>query len=323
MGSLVNYVLRRVLFAIPVFLAVSILTFFATNGVANPYDIVRFGIHNPSAAQLDALKAYFHYDDPVYVRYFLWLSQFLQGDMGKSLYTGTVASNILPWIATTLELQVPALLLSLAIGIPIGVYSAKHQYSKTDLGVSTAAIFGYSTPTFWLGIIAIIIFSADLHWLPSAGAVSGYPPYWWGNIYLDSLAHAILPLSVLTFVSLATIVRLVRANMLDILRQDFVLAARASGLSEWTVTYKHALKNAITPIVTVVGLGFGVLLAGAPALETTFSWPGLGYEYVLAVGKLDLPLVQGLTMIIAVMVLGANVFTDLAYALLDPRVRLG
>jgi ABC-type dipeptide/oligopeptide/nickel transport system permease component len=121
---------------------------------------------------------------------------------------------------------------------------------------------------------------------------------------------------------LATIVRLVRASMLDILRQDFITAARAGGVSDFKVTYKHALKNAITPIITVVGLGFGVLLAGAPGLETTFSWPGLGYQFVQAVGKYDLPLVQGLTIIIAVMVLVANIITDMAYAYLDPRVRL-
>jgi peptide/nickel transport system permease protein len=189
--------------------------------------------------------------------------------------------------------------------------------------VTTTAIFGVSMPTFWLGIMAIIVFSLDLRWLPSSGALSGYPPYWWGSIQLDALAHAILPLTVLTLVSLAAIVRLVRANMLDTMRQDFVLAARASGLSEWKVTYKHALKNAITPVITVVGLSFGVLLAGAPALETTFGWPGLGYEFVTAVGKLDLPLVQGITIVIAIMVLVANIITDLIYALLDPRVRLG
>ncbi len=322
MAGFVTYVIRRILFAIPVFLAVSIITFLTMNAVGNPTDIVRIGLRNPTAAQLAAICSYFHCHDPVFERYFYWLADFLQGKLGRSLYSGTVAGSVGPWILTTLELQIPALLLSLAIGIPVGVHSAKHQYSKRDLVVTTTAIFGVSTPTFWLGIIAIIVFSADLHWLPSAGAVSGYPPYIGGSIYVDFLAHAILPLLVLTFVSLATIVRLIRASMLDTLRQDFILAARASGISEWRVTYRHALKNAVTPIITVVGLSFGTLLAGAPALETTFSWPGLGYEFVTAVGKYDLPVVQGLTMIIAIMVLVANVGTDLVYALLDPRVRL-
>ncbi len=322
MAGLATYVIRRILFAIPVFLAVSIITFLAMNAVGNPSDIVRIGLRNPSAAQLAAICAYFHCNDPGYVRYFYWLGDFLQGNFGVSLYGGSVVGHVGPWILTTLELQIPALLLSLAIGIPIGIYSAKHQYSKGDIAITSTAIFGVSTPTFWLGILAIIVFAGDLRILPPSGAVSSYPPYIGGSIYIDYLVHAIMPLMVLTFVSLAAIVRLTRANMLDTLRQDFILAARASGISERRVTWRHALKNAITPIVTIVGLGFGSLLAGAPALETTFSWPGLGYEFVVAVGKYDLPVVQGLTMIIAIMVLAANVITDLAYAFLDPRVRL-
>ncbi len=322
MAGLLSYLLRRILFAIPVFVTVSIITFLATNASGNPVDIVRLGIKNPTPAQIAALNAYFHVGEPIFTRYFLWLSDFLHGNLGVSLYSGTVASKILPWVGTTLELQIPALLLSLGIGIPLGIFSAKRQYSKSDVAVTTTAIFGISMPTFWLGIMAIIVFSLDLHWLPSFGAISAYPPYWWGSVPLDQLAHIILPLSVLTLVSLATYVRLIRANMLDALRQDYVLGARASGLSDFNVTYKHALKNAVTPVVTIVGLTFGSLLAGAPALETTFSWPGLGYEFVGAAQSLDLPVVQAITMIITIMVLVATIGLDLVYALLDPRVRI-
>ena len=322
MGSLLNYVIRRALFAIPVFLAVSILTFLITNAAGNPVDIVRLGIRSPTAAQLEQIRVFFHVNEPIYIRYFYWLGDFLRGNMGQSLYTGSVAAKIIPWIGTTLELQIPALLLALGIGIPIGVYSAKHQYSKGDYAITTTAIFGISMPTFWVGIMGIIVFSYYLKWLPAYGAYSSYPPYWWGNPPLDALAHVILPLSVLTLVSIATITRLTRVNMLEVLRQDYVLAGRASGLSEFKVTYKHALKNAITPVVTVVGLSFGTLLAGAPALETTFSWPGLGFAFVTAATKLDLPTVQGIIMIITIMVLIANIITDLAYAFLDPRVRI-
>ena len=139
---------------------------------------------------------------------------------------------------------------------------------------------------------------------------------------LDHVAHLILPVAVLTYVSLATIVRLVRANMLEVLRQDYILAARASGLSERTVTYRYALRNAISPVVTILGLSFGAALSGAPATETTFSWPGLGLAFVQAALTLDIPLVQGITIVITLMVLVANLFTDLAYAVLDPRVRI-
>ncbi len=322
MAGLLSYLLRRILFAIPVFLTVSIITFLVTNASGNPVDIVRLGIKNATPAQIAALNAYFHVGEPVYTRYFLWLSDFLHGNLGSSLYSGTVASKILPWTGTTLELQIPALILSLGVGIPLGVFSAKRQYSKSDVAVTTAAIFGISMPTFWLGIMMIIVFSLDLHLLPSFGAVSAFPPYWWGNKSLDKLAHVILPLFVLTFVSLATYVRLIRANMLEALRQDYVLGAKASGLSDFNVTYKHALKNAVTPVITVVALTFGSVLAGAPALETTFSWPGLGYEFVVAATSLDLPVVQAITMIITIMVLVANVGLDLVYALLDPRVRI-
>ncbi len=322
MGGLLNYIIRRLLFAIPVFLAVSIITYLITNAAGDPVQIVKFGIRNITPAQLAQLKAYFHEGEPVYIRYFYWLSDLLQGNFGQSLYTGSVISLIIPRILTTLELQIPALLLALGIGIPVGIYSAKHQYTKGDYAITTTAIFGISMPTFWIGIMGIIIFSYYLGWFPAFGAYSSYPPYWWGSPFLDAVAHLILPLAVLTLVSIATITRLMRANMLEVLRQDYVLAARASGLSDWKVTYKHAMKNAITPIVTIVGLSFGVFLAGAPALETTFSWPGLGYAFVFAATRLDLPTVLGITMIITVMVLIANIVTDLAYAFLDPRVRI-
>jgi peptide/nickel transport system permease protein len=322
MGSLLNYVVRRILFAIPVFLTVSVITFIITNAAGDPLKLVELGIKNLQPSQVAYLKAYFHLNEPVYIRYFIWLGDFIQGNWGTSLYSGTVNSLVSPWIWTTLELQIPALLLSLAIGVPVGIYSAKRQYSKADVAVTTTAIFGVSMPTFWIGIMLIILFALDLHWLPAFGALSIGGAYIGGNIITDALAHAILPLSVLTLVSLAAIVRLTRANMLETLRQDFILAARASGVPESRVTYRHALKNAITPVITVVGLGFGVLLAGAPGLETTFSWPGLGYEFVIAANKLDLPVIQALVMIITIMVLVANIATDLAYAYLDPRVRL-
>jgi len=322
MASILSYIIRRILFAIPVFLVVSVITFIMTNAVMNPIAIVRLGIKNATPAMIAQLQVYFHLNEPVYIRYFYWLFDFVQGNWGRSLYTGTVSAKVVPWIWTTLELQIPALLLSLAIGIPVGIYSAKRQYSKSDVAVTTTAIFGVSMPTFWLGIMLIILFSLDLHLLPAFGALSISPPYIGGSVITDAIVHAILPIAVLTFVSLAAIVRLVRANMLDALRQDYVLAARASGVPESRVTYRHALKNAITPVVTVVGLSFGTFLAGAPALETTFSWPGLGYEFVQAAGNLDLPIIQAITMVITIMVLVANIGTDLVYAYMDPRVRL-
>ncbi|MGA3109348.1 MAG: ABC transporter permease [Candidatus Bathyarchaeia archaeon] len=321
MASLIRYVLRRLLFMIPVFLGVAILTFGVGNAAGNPIDLIRAGLRNPNPAVLKALTAYYHLDRPIWERFLYWLWDLLHGNLGVSISGRPVISQIGPWTFTTLELQILSLILAIVIGIPVGVYSSKHQYSKADYAITTTAIFGFSMPTFWLGIMLIVIFSLDLGWLPSSGAAS-VSNLWWGNNFLDWLAHLILPTAVLTYVSLATIVRLVRANMLETMRQDYILAARASGLSERTVTYRYALRNAISPVVTIIGLGFGAAMAGAPALETTFSWPGLGYAFTQAALTLDIPLVEGITIVITVMVLIANLITDFVYAVIDPRVTI-
>lgn len=316
-----RYLIRRLLFMIPVFLGVSILTFAVGNAAGDPINLIRIGLKNPSPSVLEALRRYYHLDQPVHMRFLNWLWNLLHGDLGTSVTGRSVADQIGAWALTTLELQVISLLLAIGIGIPIGVLSAKRQYSRLDYAVTTIAIFGYSMPTFWLGIMLIIVFSLNLGWLPSSGA-KGLTFFWWGDPVLDHVAHLILPVFVLTYVSLATIVRLVRSNMLEVLKQDYILAARSSGLSERTVTYRYALRNAITPLVTIVALSFGAALAGAPATETAFSWPGLGFAFARAALILDIPLVQGITIVITVMILVANLIMDLAYALLDPRVRV-
>jgi ABC-type dipeptide/oligopeptide/nickel transport system permease component len=321
LASALRYVVRRLLFMIPVFLGVAILTYAVGNAAGDPINLIRIGLRYPSPQVLAALRAYYHLDRPVYERFLLWLWQLLQGNLGVSISGRPVNQQIGGWALTTLELQITSLLLAVAIGIPVGIYSAKHQYSRSDYVITSTAIFGYSMPVFWLGIMLIIIFSFNLGWLPSSGA-AGISFVWWGNPLLDHLAHLILPVTVLTYVTLATIVRLVRANMLEVLRQDYILAARSSGLSERTVTYRYALRNAITPVVTVIGLSFGAALGGAPATETTFSWPGLGYAFAQAALNLDIPLVQGITVVITIMVLIANLIMDFAYAMLDPRVRI-
>ncbi len=322
MAGITTYVIRRLLFMIPVFLGVSILTFAISNAAGDPISLIRQGLKSAPPEVLDALRAYYHVDQPVYVRYLYWLWDLLHLDLGTSLSGTPVIERIGPWVLPTLELQVPALLLAVAIGIPLGIYSAQHQYSKRDVTVTTFALFGYSMPTFWLGLMMIIVFSLYLGWVPSSGA-AGVSRIWWGGVIQDRIAHLIMPLLVLTYVELATFVRLMRGNMLQVLREDYVLSARASGLSERTVLYKHAMRNAITPIVTIVGLSFGSSLAGAPALETTFSWPGLGYLFTQVTFGLDIPMIVGITIVITIMLMLANLITDLVYGLIDPRVRLG
>ena len=316
-----RYLVRRLLFMIPVFLGVSILTFAVGNAAGDPISLIRIGLRNPSPVVLEALRHYYHLDQPVHIRFLLWLWNLMHGDLGISITGRSVGTQIGAWALTTLELQLLALFFAVVIGVPVGVLSAKRQYSRLDYAVTTIAIFGYSMPTFWLGIMLIIVFSFTLGWLPSSG-VAGVNYLWGGNPILDHLAHLALPVFVLTYVELATFVRLVRSNMLEVLRQDYILAARSSGLSERTVTYRYALRNAITPVVTIVALTFGSALGGAPATETAFSWPGLGYAFAQAALVLDIPLVQGITVVITLMVLLATIILDITYALLDPRVRI-
>jgi len=321
MAGITKYIIRRLLFMIPVFLGVSILTFAIVNSAGDPIALIRQGLRQASPEVLAALRAYYHIDQPLYIRYLYWLWDILHLNLGVSISGTPVIDRMGPWVLTTLELQIPALILAALIGIPLGVYSAIHQYSKRDITVTSFALFGYSMPTFWLGLMMIIIFSLYLGWLPSAGAV-GITHLWWGSELGDRLAHLIMPLLVLTYVELATFVRLMRGNMLQTLRDDYVLAARSSGLSERTVVYKHALRNAITPIVTILGLSFGSALSGAPGLETTFSWPGLGYQFVQATFALDIPMIIGITVVITIMLMVANLITDLVYGMVDPRIRL-
>jgi peptide/nickel transport system permease protein len=322
MAGLTTYVIRRILFMIPVFLGVSILTFVISNAAGDPIALIRQGLRSAPPEVMEALRAYYHVDEPLYARYLYWLWDLVHLDLGMSFSGVPVNILISPWILTTLELQIPALILAVLIGVPIGVFSARRQYSKSDIGVTTFALFGYSMPTFWLALMMIIVFSLYLGWLPFGGA-AGITRVWWGSEFADRIAHLIIPLSVLTYVQLATFVRLMRGNMLQVLREDYVLASRACGLKEQTVVYKHALRNAITPIVTILGLSFGSSLAGAPALETACNWPGLGYLFVRATFSLEIPTIVGITVIITIMLMIANIITDLFYALIDPRVRLG
>ncbi len=323
MAGLVSYVIRRLLFMIPIMLGVTALVFFVTAAAGNPIAIIRAGLLHPNNATIQYLINYYHLNQPVELRYVYYVWNLMHLNLGVSLQTHVpVAQSIGRWTWTTFYLQMSALALALGIGIPIGVYSAKHQYSKADYSITTAAIFGFSMPTFWLGIMLILLFSAYLKVLPYGGASGGALGLWWGGPIQDAIAHLILPMITLAYVEMATFVRLIRGNMLEVMRQDYVLAAQASGLSDFKVTYKHALKNAITPIITLVGLSIASSLGGAPALETVFSWPGLGYYFTQAALSLDITVVEGLTVVITVMVLAANVLLDLLYGVVDPRVRV-
>jgi peptide/nickel transport system permease protein len=321
-SAMFRYIVRRMLYMIPVFLGISIISFFVMYAAGDPLNIIRLGRPTITQETIDALKAYYGLDQPVPIQYLSWLTNLLQGDFGKSLYGGRPVNLLIySWAWETVKLQLISILAAFAISIPIGINSAKKQYSKQDIMVTSISLFGVSMPTFWLGLILIIIFSFQLGWLPSAGSV-GAPFLWWPHPVLDQIAHLILPVAVLVYVMLAQNIRLIRANMLEILRSDYVLAARASGLSERKVIYKYALRNAIGPVITYLGISLGGIIAGAPMTEYVFNWPGLGRRFVDAAMRLDFPLVMGITMIITIMTLIANLIIDIAYVYIDPRIRL-
>ena len=323
---MIRYLIRRLLYLIPLFFGILIIVFVATRLAGNPVQLMT--IQNPHITPefRQQLTEYYGLDKPVYYQFFLFIGQLLQGNLGNSYAIRggiSVVTLIDDYAWLTIQLQLLALILSLFIAIPIGITSAKKQYSKLDVTVTTTSLLGTCIPVFYMGIIAIIIFSYFLGWFPASGANAILTErYLFGSFEIDRLWHMVLPTAVLTFAILAPVVLLVRSSMLEVLRQDYILAARASGLSERTVIYKHALRNALIPVVTYVGLYFGGMLAGAPITETVFNWPGVGRLFVEATTKLDFPVIMGITVFITIMTLIANLITDITYGYIDPRIRL-
>jgi len=321
-----KYIARRAIYMVPLIIGISIVAFLVMYAAGDPIQLATAGNPSITEAQRNALREYYGLNDPIPMQYVRWLDHFVHADFGKSLYGGRPVNEIISTLFwETIKLQLVSILLAFLISLPAGIYSALKQRSATDYTISSIAIFGISVPVFWLGIVLILVFSFQLGWLPSAGAHGA--PYLWPvfgirNETLDELVHLVLPATVLTLAGLAYNVRLLRAGMLDVLRQDYIMAARASGISERKILYKYALKNAITPLITLLGISIGYMIAGAPITETVFSWPGLGRAYVAATLRLDFPLIMGITMIITIMILVANLITDMAYAWIDPRISI-
>ncbi len=325
--SLTKYLIRRALYLVPVFFGITFLVFSIERLAGDPVKLLTAGQTRVTEQQRQLLRQYFGLDKPLYAQYFLWLSELSTGNLGYAYTTGggaPVSTLIGQRAVATLELQLLGLVFSLLIAIPIGVMSAKKRYSKMDLAITNTALIGTSIPIFFLGIIVILVFSAKTGGLLPYGGLQSISPsqYPFGNAIVDQLWHLVLPTSVYTFAILAPVVLLVRSSMLEVLRQDFILAARASGLKERTVVYKHGLRNALLPVSTYVGLYFGGLLTGAPITETVFNWPGVGRLFVDAINTLDFPVIQGVVVIITLMTLVANLITDISYAYIDPRIRI-
>ncbi len=320
--GIARYIVRRLLFSLALVLGVSAIIFALINAIGNPVEILLSERPGMPPEAIEAMSQYYGLDKPVVTRYGIWLLNIARGDLGTSImYNQPVSEMLSTWGWETLKIQVPAILIALALATVIGVVAATRQYSKIDFGVMTGALLGQSLPGFFVGILLILIFSYWLGILPSYGAYSTRNMLW-GSTLADGIWHMILPVAMLAFFNTATLTLLMRSNLVDVLRNDFIMAARASGLPERRVMFRHALRNAFIPVLTYLGILFGLMLGTAPVTETVFTWPGVGYLYISAIQQLDYPVIMGVSMTITIMLVGATLLTDIAYVLIDPRIRL-
>jgi peptide/nickel transport system permease protein len=329
------YITKRLLMLIPVLLGASILVFSLIH--LAPGDPARtIAGEHASIQTIERIQEKYGLNKPLPTQYWIWLKQALQGDFGRSIVSNEfVSKEIWDRFPNTVELTVLAMFIAVAVGILAGIISASRQYSLLDYSVMGVALFGVSMPVFWLGIMLMMIFGVFLRWLPIGGRISIMIPFtritgfylldsiiagnW--EAFVSSLRHLILPAIALGTIPMATIARVTRSSMLEVLRQDYIRTERAKGLSERLVIYKHAVRNALIPVVTVIGLNFGLLLAGAILTETVFSWPGLGRYVVKAVQMRDYPAVQGCVLFFAFIFVIVNLITDLIYVYIDPRIK--
>lgn len=286
---------------------VSVVTFFLTFLSGDPAELML--PPGATAEQMARFRREWGFDDPIHVQYGRFLSRAVQGDLGVSLRHGQPALPLI-WdrMPATLQLTVTAMVLAIALAIPLGILSATHRGGPLDLIAMALALVGQAVPNFWLAIMAILTFSVTLGWLPTSGR--------------GSWQHVVLPASVLAVGLMALLTRLARSTMLEVLSEDFVRTARAKGLRETAVLMRHALRNALIPLVTVVGLQFGYILGGAVVVETVFTWPGVGLFTIQAITNRDYPVVQASVLILATAVVLINLTVDVLYGLLDPRIRV-
>lgn len=334
---MLKYILKRILMVIPVLLGVTVIIFLITRVLAPDPAPVVLGEH-ATAEAMAAWRADNGLDDPIWMQYINFIIGAVQGDLGTSYYTHTpVTQEIAARFPATAELAICAIVVASLVGVTLGVIAAVRKNKAADHISMFIALIGVSMPIFWSGILLILLFAGILHVLPSSGRVSPLlqPTGGTGFYIIDTIAqgdfealgdvlvHLILPTLALSLYSLAIITRMTRSSMLDTLNADYVRTARAKGLPKRTVNIKHALRNAMLPVSTVIGLQFGSLLGGALLTETVFSWPGIGKFAVDCVLKSDFPVVQGIVLLVAVIFVVMNLVVDIVYAYLDPRIKYG
>ncbi len=331
-----RFLLTRVSLIIPTFIGVTLLSFSLIRLVpGDPIELLA-GERGIDPVRHAALRAQLGLDKPLLEQYWIYIQNVLQGDLGNSIVTkSSVVGEFLTLFPATIELSVFAIFLALAIGLPIGILAAVKRGSLFDNATMGLSLVGYSMPIFWWALLLILFFSVNLGWTPVSGRISVlfYVEPVTGFLLIDSLlsdevgafqsalSHLILPAIALGTIPLAVIARMTRSSMLEVLGEDYVRTARAKGLTPWRVIIVHALRNALIPVVTVIGLQVGVLFAGAILTETIFAWPGVGKWLIESVQRRDYPVLQGGVLLIASVVMIINLLVDLLYGFINPRIR--
>ncbi len=311
---MLKYIIKRIIGLIPVLFCVSVVVFVITRVIPGDPAAVMLGPQATNEA-VEALRIKLGLRDPLLVQYGRFLMQLLRGDLGTSIaYNQPVLDLILDTFPNTVLLAASSLLIATIVALPIGILSAVKQYSIFDYLSMTFALVGVSMPVYWLGLMLVLLFSIKLQLLPSIGMGS------LSNGLGDILSHLILPSIALATIPMANFARITRSSMLEVVRQDYIRTARAKGLSEWKVIIKHSLKNAMVPLLTVMGMQISMMLSGAVLTETIFAWPGMGRLVVDAIEKRDFIMVQGSVMFLAFIFVFVNLCVDVLYVLVNPRI---
>jgi dipeptide transport system permease protein len=331
-----RFVVTRLSLVVPTFIGITLLVFVLIRLIPGDPIETMAGERGIDPARLAQLRKDYGFDQPVLVQYGLYLSRLVHGDLGRSIVTHEpVISEFQTLFPATIELSVCAILFALCLGLPAGIIAAVRRNSIFDHGVMGISLTGYSMPIFWWGLLLILLFSVQLGWTPVSGriAVQYYIEPVTGFLLIDTLlsddagafrsalSHLVLPTIVLGTVPLAVIARMTRSAMLEVLGEDYIRTARAKGLPRFRVIAIHALRNALIPVVTVIGLQVGVLFTGAILTETIFSWPGVGKWLIEGINRRDYPVLQGGTLLIGAIVMSVNLLVDIAYGLINPRIR--
>lgn len=308
-------ILKKILTAIPVLLVVSIVLFLLLNVM--PGDAAdSMSTMDATAEEVEALRESLGLNDPMYIQYLRWLKNVLKGDFGISFLNGaSVTEKIVTRLPVTLELTLLAMLIAVAIALPMGVLSATHRNSPIDAIASFISMIGVAVPHFWLAMMLIIIFSVNLHWLPA----SGFTPISQG--LGKNLIKMIMPAFSVGLGFAATVMRQTRSNMIDVLGTDYISTAKAKGMSKSVVVWKHGVRNALIPVITVIGMQTGRLFGGAIVVETLFGLPGIGTAIVQSIFSRDYQMTMGCVMMVAVIIILINTIVDILYVIIDPRVR--